>query len=126
MDLKINRVVRYLLVGGFSYLIEMLSILLLKSAGLSSVESVAISFWIGLVAAFILQKYIAFQNFDKDIKKISKQLSLYLLLVLFNYIFSIFVIYLLDKSLSVYLLRTLVIILCTLWNYFFYKKIFNS
>ena len=69
MDLKIDRAFRYLLVGGLAYIFEIFSIFILKSIGLSSVEAVAISFWIGLVAAFILQKYIAFQNFDKDIKK---------------------------------------------------------
>ena len=126
MDLKKNRLARYIFVGGLAYLIEMFAIYLLKACGLSSVQSVAVSYWVGLITAFVLQKYIAFENYEKDIKSIAKQLTYYLLLVFFNYIFSLSIVYLLDKSFDVYLLRSSVIIICTFWNYLIYKKIFNN
>jgi len=126
LDLKKNRLARYIFVGGLAYLIEMFAIYLLKALGLSSVQSVAVSYWVGLITAFVLQKYIAFENYEKDIKSIAKQLTYYLLLVFFNYIFSLSIVYLLDKSFDVYLLRTSVIIICTFWNYLIYKKIFNN
>ena len=56
-----NRIIRYLVVGVSAYALEMAVLFgLHDGVGLSPVESVAISFWFGLVIAFALQKFITF------------------------------------------------------------------
>ena len=118
---------RYFVVGGFSYICEMLALLIVHDViGLSSVESVAISFWVGFVIAFVLQKYVTFKNHDHRTHILARQLGIYSLLVAWNYFLSLIVVRLLDKHLSVFIIRTLVIIVIMAWNYFIYKRLFKT
>lgn len=118
-----NSVVRYIFAGGTSYAIELSTILLLKIVfKFSSIEAVAISFWIGLITSFLLQKLFAFNNNDKTVKKISWQTVSYLLLVLFNYGFTLGFIYAFGL-IDVIITRTIALIITTFWNYFIYQRI---
>jgi putative flippase GtrA len=121
-----HQIIRYLFVGGFSYVIE---IAVLDSANhilqLSAAISVTISFWVGFIVAYILQKIVAFQNKEKSRKAITKQLIGYGLLVLWNYGFTLIVVELFHTSVSVIVLRTIVIAITTIWNYVLYKKLFK-
>jgi putative flippase GtrA len=121
-----HQIIRYLFVGGFSYVIE---IAVLYSANhilqLSAAVSVTISFWVGFIVAYILQKIVAFQNKEKSRKAVTKQLIGYGLLVLWNYGFTLIVVELFHTSVSVIVLRTIVIAITTIWNYVLYKKLFK-
>ena len=115
------------MVGGLSYLFEMTAILLLKKIfSLTNVEAVTISYWIGLGVAFILQKIITFSNLDKRLHIIGKQVIIYVVLVLFNYSLNILAVDIFAKDSNVYLIRTLVILFCTLINFPVYKIIFSN
>jgi putative flippase GtrA len=114
-------------VGGLSYLFEMTVILLLKKIfSLTNVEAVTISYWIGLGVAFILQKIITFSNLDKRLHIIGKQVIIYVVLVLFNYSLNILAVDIFARDSNVYLIRTLVILFCTLINFPVYKIIFSN
>ena len=116
--------VRYLIVGGSAYIVEAASLLLLLNVlSLGAVTSVAISFWIGFIMAFLLQKYITFANKQKSKKAMLNQLVLYGLLVLLNYIFTILFVYTLAGAFGALLTRTIAIIITTIWNYFIYSKL---
>lgn len=118
---------RYFIVGASSYLIEMLALyLLVHLFKLSSLYSVSISFWVGLIVAFFMQKIITFRSYHKKASIVLRQIIEYDGLVLFNYIFSLLMVYVAQKYLSVYIIRSLVIVICTCWNYVFYKIIFRS
>ena len=118
---------RYLIVGGAAYLIEMAALYGLRHGlGLSPLRSVAISFWIGLVIAFLLQKLITFENYDRRAHVLAKQSVIYGVLVAWNYGFSLILVELLDESLSVFIIRTLAIAIVTSWNFFIYVKLFES
>ena len=118
---------RYIVVGGLSYLFEMTVILLLKKIfSLTNVEAVTISYWIGLGVAFILQKIITFSNLDKRLHIIGKQVIIYVVLVLFNYSLNILAVDIFARDSNVYLIRTLVILFCTLINFPVYKIIFSN
>jgi putative flippase GtrA len=121
-----SRLVRYLLTGGTAYGIEMSTLWILKHIGLSNIESVAISFWTGLITAFLLQKYITFQDTRQDHKVITKQIIFYSILVVFNYLFTLIAFRILESVIGVYILRTLLIALTTVWNYLIYRLIFDS
>jgi putative flippase GtrA len=120
------RITRYILVGGVAYFIEIGILYYLHHyLKLSSITSVAISFWIGFLAAFVLQKYIAFQNYEKDKRTISKQMTFYTALVIWNYLFSLVLVKLFSGT-SVVAIRTMAIVITTLWNYIIYRLIFNE
>ena len=121
-----QQIIRYLFVGGFSFVIE-IGVLYSLNQGLHlpATISVTISFWIGFIVAYILQKLVAFQNKEKSRQAITKQIIGYSLLVLWNYSFTLLVVELFHNSISVVVLRTIVIAITTIWNYVLYKKLFK-
>lgn len=129
MNIKIlfqKRLLKYVIAGGFSYLIELYSLLSIHHLFAFSVEkSTAIAFWIGLIISFLIQKFFTFNNYHKNTKIISRQIILYAILVLINYAFTLMVVFIFPQKLII-VSRTLALIVTTLWNYIVYKKIFKS
>jgi putative flippase GtrA len=114
--------IRYLFVGGTSYAFELSALLLVHHLTGSRSLATAISFWVGFLIAFVLQKLVAFQEYSKEIKALTKQGVLYGVLNLWNYIFTIaFVSFFPDKYLI--LSRTVALVLMASWNYVIYRKI---
>lgn len=121
-----HQIVRYIFVGGFSFVIEIATLYSLNQLlHVSPTISVAISFWVGFIIAYTLQKLVTFQNKEKSRKALTKQLIGYSLLVLWNYAFTLLIVELFHASISVIILRTVVIAITTTWNYFLYKKLFK-
>jgi putative flippase GtrA len=121
-----KRPVRYVLAGGLSYAIELSCLLALHNLGHFSVEAAtAISFWVGIVTSFLFQKLLAFQDYQKTINTITHQVVGYGLLVGFNYVFTLVIVALFPANLIVFS-RTLALLIVTIWNYLFYKIIFNE
>lgn len=114
---------RYVLVGGTSYVIEVSSLLAIYHFGHTSRElATAIAYWIGLLLAFTMQKLVAFQDYRKEIKALSRQGALFALLTLWNYGFTIVVVGLFSSK-CILLSRTLAQAIFSCWNYFIYKKV---
>ena len=121
-----HQVVRYIFVGGFSFVIEIATLYSLNQVlRVSPTISVAISFWVGFIVAYTLQKLVTFQNKEKSRRALTKQLVGYSLLVVWNYSFTLLVVELFHASVSVIILRTIVILITTTWNYVLYKKLFK-
>lgn len=115
--------VRYCVIGGASYLFELIILFsLVKGLSLQRTVATGIAFWFGLISAFIFQKIFAFKDYSKEVKTLSKQSVAYGILVIWNYVFTLAVVSLMPKE---YLLfsRTLALIITTLWNYFIYKHL---
>jgi putative flippase GtrA len=120
---KHKEILRYILAGGLSFVFELAILVTLKNvAGLSATISTAIAFWFGLAASFLLQKIFAFKDYEKTLGKISKQIGSYMILVGFNYIFTILFVSFFPEKYYIYT-RTIALILTTCWNYLIYKKI---
>jgi putative flippase GtrA len=116
-------VIRFLFVGGLTYIVD-IGILIGLHYGLHIQRAIATSasFWVGLLFSFGLQKLVAFQDYQKEIKAISKQAIWYGVLIAINYFFTIFIVsFFPDKDLI--LSRTVAVIITACWNYFFYKHI---
>jgi putative flippase GtrA len=106
---------------------EMSCIFILKNRfNQSDLRSVAMSFWLGLIFAFIAQKLLTYKNRSSDLKTLSKQMTGYLLLVLWNYLFTLSAVKLLSNTFPVMITRTLVILLVTIWNYQIYRHLFKN
>lgn len=117
---------RYLGVGGIAFLLELATLVFLKSTGLSDLFAVSISFWVGFLVAFFLQKTLTFQNKERGKRMLAKQLVAYSLLVAFNYIFTLSIVALFSSVVAIYILRALTVAITTIWNYFIYRLIFRS
>ncbi len=122
-----NRLFRYFIIGVTSYVIEMSTLYVLHEIiGASAILSVGISFWVGFIVAFILQKLITFRNFDRQVRSIGRQVAGYSVLVAWNYSFTLLMTKLLLPNTSVYVARSLVILLITSWNYIIYRTLFKK
>lgn len=123
---ELNSMSRYILVGGLSFAIELGFLAAFKYLlDLSVSLSVAIAFWIGLLASFSLQKLLAFQDHRKSAKVVTRQVILYAALVLFNYVFTLALVSLSPPELFL-ITRTVALIVTTLWNYVVYKYLIFS
>jgi putative flippase GtrA len=121
-----HSIVRYAFVGLLTYVVE-LAVLIGLHSGLHTQRTVATgaSFWVGLFVSFALQKLVAFQDFQKEVKAISRQAVWYVVLVGFNYVLTLVIVSLFpDKDLV--LSRTVALATVTCWNYVIYRVIFKS
>ncbi len=117
---------RYLFVGGTVYVLELIIIVLAQHAGASSVVAVAISFWVGLIISFILQKLFTFGDKRTHHKILIPQVIAVSLLVLWNFSFTVLVtklLYVVPPTVT----RTLALLITTIWNFYLYRtRIFKE
>jgi len=118
---------RYLIVGGSVYLLELIVIFVAQQLGASAVVAVGLSFWIGLIISFLLQKLVTFGDKRTHHKIIIPQVAAFSLLVLFNFFFTIGVTKALSDTLPAAVTRTIALAITTIWNFYLYKtRIFKS
>lgn len=119
-----HTIIRYLVIGGFSYSIELgLLISLIRWGHISRLLSTAIAFWLGLVVAFVLQKLLAFQDYRREKRLLQKQGLMYGILVVFNCGFTLLVVGFFLKDQAVVVSRSLALLTTTVWNFFIYKHV---
>lgn len=117
---------RYLLVGGSVYALELIIIIVAQRNGASSVVAVALSFWIGLVVSFGLQKFFTFKDRRTHHKIIVSQVVAVGFLVIWNFGFTILVTQLL-ASVNPTITRTIALLITTAWNFYLYQtRIFKQ
>lgn len=117
----------YLIIGIIVYGIEVLTIYVAEFLGAGAIVSVATSFWIGLLFSFFLQKVITFGDHRFGKKVLPKQFFLTVILVVFNFFFTLLVTKLLDRDMSAIFTRTIALGITTIWNFYLYKtRIFKN
>jgi putative flippase GtrA len=122
---KLRRITlfRYLFVGGCSYVIELSSLLAMVHLGrLSTAAATAIAYWIGLIIAFTLQKFIAFQDYRRELKILTKQGSIFAVLTLWNWVFTVMFVDLFPTEQIIWT-RTIALIIMSGWNFIIYKRL---
>src|SRR5665213_2028456 len=118
---------RYVIIGGSIYVFELVVIVVAQWRGASAVVAVGLSFWLGLIISFALQKMITFGDKRLHHKVLIPQLLAFSLLVLFNFGFTLLVTRLLYHSIPAVATRTLALGLTTIWNFYLYKtRIFKT
>jgi putative flippase GtrA len=118
-----NSIFRFLFVGGLTYIVDM-AVLIGLYSGFHTSRTIAAgaSFWVGLLFSFLLQKFVAFQDYQNEVKAISRQAAWYAVLVAFNYVLTLLIVSLFPSKYLI-LSRTAAVIVTACWNYVFYKKI---
>ena len=118
---------RYLVIGVSVYIFELLVIVIAIQMGSSNVVAVGISFWLGLLVSFALQKIITFGDKRMHHRVLLPQIAAFSLLVLFNFGFTILFTKATTHLMPAVLSRTLALGITTIWNFYLYKtKIFKS
>lgn len=118
---------RYLVIGGSVYVFELVVIFVAQWAGASALIAVGLSFWLGLLVSFFLQKLVTFGDKRMHHRILIPQLVAVTLLVLFNFSFTLLVTKLLQDVLPAVATRTLALAVTTIWNFYLYKtRIFKT
>lgn len=115
--------VRYLVVGGSAFIMEFLSfIALYQHIKLILVLSNAISFCIGLLTSFVLNRLWTFAAKHKFKHTTSKQLNMYVSLALINLIATLMIVQIL-KSVGLEANTSKLIAMCltSIWNFAIFK-----
>ena len=115
---------RYLFVGGTGVLFELVVIFVMVRV-FSSSDSLAVtmSYWLGVLVSFLLQKFFAFKSRDVRAKTVTRQIIFFGLLLVFNYIFTLVFVQLTGEIINIYLARIIALVITTMWNFYVYKKI---
>jgi putative flippase GtrA len=118
---------RYLLIGGSVYVFELLIIIVAQRLGASAVWAVAVSFCLGTLVSFFLQKLVTFGDTRMHHRVLVPQLLATALLILWNLGFSLTLTKLLQHHLPAVISRTLALAVTTIWNFYLYKtRIFKN
>jgi putative flippase GtrA len=118
---------RYLLIGVSVYLFELLVIFVAQSLGANNILAVGLSFWLGLIVSFVLQKVVTFKDKRTHHRVLLPQIIAFSLLVLFNFGFTILVTELLTSIVPAAITRTIALGITTVWNFYLYRtKIFKT
>lgn len=122
-----RRLPRYVVVGLLAYLLEAACLLVLgRQPGFSPTAAVAVSFWVGLITSFWLQKRLTYLNHDLSAKSLGRQGLAYGLLVIWNYGFSLLLVRWLGGRFGALPVRTAAIAIITSWNFLLYGYVFKS
>jgi putative flippase GtrA len=118
---------RYLTIGIVVYVFELIVIVIAVAAHMTSLVAVGLSFWLGLIVSFILQKFITFRDKRTNKKVLIPQLLAVSCLVIFNFGFTLLVTKLSTHIIPPTISRTLALGITTIWNFYLYRtRIFQT
>lgn len=118
---------RYILIGLTVYAFELLVLIVADWQGASPLLAVSLSFWLGLIVSFLLQKLVTFKDKRMHKKIVVVQFLAACVLVLWNYLFTLAVTSLLKNVLPPAVTRTLALGTTTIWNFYIYKtRVFKN
>jgi putative flippase GtrA len=118
---------RYLIVGGSVYVFEILVIVAAQALRAGPVLAIAVSYILGTLVSFFLQKLLTFGDKRMHHRILIPQLVATVLLVVWNFSFSLLVARLLAHHTPAIISRTIALGITTIWNFYVYKtKIFKN
>jgi putative flippase GtrA len=118
---------RYLIIGFSVYVFELVVIYTAQRAGANPVLAVGLSFWLGLMVSFALQKLVTFRDRRMHHRIVLTQLLAVTGLVIFNFGFTLLVAQALRHLVPAPVSRTIALGVTTIWNFYLYKtRIFTS
>jgi len=118
---------RYLIIGGSVYVFELVVIVAAQAWGASAPWAVAISFCLGTLVSFWLQKLITFGDRRMHHRIVATQLAATIALVVWNLGFSVALTKVLENHVPAVITRTVALGITTMWNFYLYKtRIFKQ
>jgi putative flippase GtrA len=118
---------RYLLIGGSVYVFELVVIVVAQQLGASAPLAVAISFCLGTLVSFFLQKLVTFGDKRMHHRILIPQIIATALLIIWNLAFSVALTKALQDQVPAVASRTIALLITTIWNFYLYKtQIFKN
>lgn len=118
---------RYVIVGGSVYIFELLVIIVAQAYGAGPVLAIALSYILGTLVSFFLQKILTFGDTRMHHRILIPQLIATIVLVAWNFSFSLVVAHILAHHTPAIVSRTIALGITTIWNFYIYKtRIFKN
>lgn len=113
--------VRYLFVGGSTFILDLgLLILLHEEFNINVPIATSVAYWVSIAYNFSLNRYWTFNNEERE--SLRRHLTAYLLLLGFNYLFTVIFVSLMSQVIYVGLAKILAVPIQMLWTYPCYKR----
>lgn len=118
--------VRYLFVGGSTFVLDFSLLALLHGAlGLSITIATSIAYWVSILYNFVLNRYWTFDAREK--RSLKRHIATYSALLVINYIFVLVFIAITSHYIHYLIAKAIAVLLQMVWTYPIYKnKIFTS
>ncbi len=113
--------VRYLLVGGTTFVIDFGILFFLHSVlKLNLAGSTSVAYWISISYNFVLNRYWTFDAGEKE--SLARHLSIYFALLVCNYLFTVTVVSVLGTHINYVIAKALAVAVSMTWTYVVYKN----
>lgn len=114
--------VRYLAVGGTTFVIDFgLLFLLHGKAGIIIPVATSISYWVSITYNFILNRYWTFDVREKE--SLKRHLVTYMMLLLLNYAFAVTFVTIASHHINYIIAKAIAVLIQMIWTYPVYKKL---
>ena len=113
--------VRYLVVGGSTFVIDFSLLFILHGKlGVHLAIATSLAYWISIVYNFFLNRGWTFSARDKS--NLRKHVSSYLVLLAFNYAFTVLFISILSHTINYLIAKAIAVAIQMSWTFVIYKK----
>jgi putative flippase GtrA len=117
-----HHLVRYIFVGGTTFILDFgLLVILHQRISINLAVATSIAYWLSIIYNFILNRQWTFSVGEKE--KLRKHLSSYLILLGFNYLFTVVSVSLLSHIMYFGLAKVLAVAAQVTWTYPIYKNV---
>lgn len=113
--------VRYLLVGGSTFVIDFGILFTLHGKlGFGIAVSTSVSYWVSIIYNFILNRYWTFDAREKE--SLQRHITTYLVLLIINYIFAVTFVSFASTHINYIIAKAIAVLFQMIWTYPVYKK----
>lgn len=113
--------VRYLFVGGTTFILDLGILFILHGKlKLNLAGSTSVAYWLSTVYNFNLNRYWTFDSREKD--SLKRHITTYLMLLIFNYLFTVTFVSIVGTHINYLLAKSFAVAIQMSWTYFVYKN----
>lgn len=113
--------VRYLLIGGTTFVIDFGILFTLHGIlKLNLAASTSVAYWISISYNFVLNRYWTFDAREKE--SLKRHLTIYFALLVFNYLFTVVVVSILGAHINYVVAKAAAVAVQMTWTYVIYKN----
>jgi putative flippase GtrA len=114
--------VRYLLVGGTTFILDFGILFILHGklkVGIAAATSVA--YWVSIIYNFVLNRYWTFDSREKE--SLQRHITAYFFLLILNYFFAVTFVSYASNHINYIVAKAIAVLIQMIWTYPVYKKV---
>ena len=114
--------VRYLLVGGTTFIIDFGILFTLHGKlGFGIAGATSVAYWVSIVYNFVLNRYWTFDAREKE--SLQRHITTYFILLVLNYFFAVIFVSFASDHINYIAAKAIAVLIQMIWTYPVYKKI---